>query len=374
MRVSKFLAASVSVLALTLATAACGSGSSGSTQAGVDASGSLDGDGQLLVAFMPTAAATYVASDIKAIKEAAAEYNYEAKVYQNDFDQAEQDQQVQQFVASGQKPAAIIWWPSNVEASVNSVRQLSRLAPVIQINQGVSEETEEFVTAYAGANDTLIAQVAGEQALEARTADRDSGRTLHSDGGNLIEFSFPSGYKAGEDRHNGFIEATKSEPFNLLRNEPATGTLDAADGFEHASQVLPKYKSEGIDYIYAQNLDMGSGVVEALEQNGYNPGKDVTVVAGNCSGNLAPLEQGKVYSGVVQPPLMEGRLAVRTVVQYLASGEVTDETVTVEPSETEPELEIAPVPKKAYLPAVALTKDSLATLQIWGLTGRDLCS
>ncbi|MFC5947449.1 sugar ABC transporter substrate-binding protein [Pseudonocardia lutea] len=373
MRTSRLLAVGASAVALLLASA-CGGGGSASVGAQIQATNSLDGGGKLLVAFMPTAAATYVASDIKAVKDTAAEYHYEITVFQNNFDQAQQDQQVQQFLASGQKPAAVIWWPSNVEASVNSVRQLARIAPVIQINQGVSAETEQYVAAYAGANDGLIGTIAGQQALEARKADVAAGRTLHSGNGNLIEFSFPSGYKAAADRHDGFTEATKAAPFDLLRDEPATGTLDAADGFNHASQVLPKFKAQGVDYVYAQNLDMGSGIVEALEQNGYQPGKDVTVVAGNCSGNLGPLQDGKVYSAVVQPPLMEGRLAVRTAVQLLASGKVTDETVTVEPSDTVPELTVGPVPKRAYLPAVPLTKDCLATLKIWGLSGRDLCS
>ncbi|MCE0764913.1 substrate-binding domain-containing protein [Pseudonocardia kujensis] len=365
-------AALCSVAVLTLA--ACGQAGGDSASSDVEGTGTLDGGGKQIVLFSPSAANVYSGSVIKAATETAQKYDYTLKVFQNDFDQSQQDQQVQQFLASGEKPAAIIWWPSNVDASVNSLRQLSRVAPVIQMNQAVPEEAKQYVKAYAGANDLVVSGTAGQEALKARDEAVAAGKQLADPNGNLIEFRFGTGYKGGDNRHQGFMDATGAKPFTLLTVEAATAGFDAQDGFNHASQIVPKFKAQGIDFVYAQNLDMGSGVVKALEQNGLTPGKDVTVVAGNCSGNLEPLADGSVYAAVMQPPLMEGKLAVRTAVQYLATGSVTDEEVTLQPDAQEPELTAAPPPRATYLPAAALTKDTMNSLTVWGLSGPQLCS
>lgn len=373
MRLKTGLGAALCSLGM-LALAACGgaSGDSGSTD--VQGSGTLDGGGKQIVLFSPSASNVYSGSVIKAATETAQKYDYTLKVFQNDFDQSQQDQQVQQFLASGERPAAIIWWPSNVDASVNSLRQLARVAPVIQMNQAVSEEAKQYVKAYAGANDLVVSGTAGQEALRARDDAAAAGRQLASPDGNLIEFRFAAGYKGGDNRHEGFMDATSAKPFTMLTIEAATAGFDAQDGFNHASQVIPKFKGQGIDFVYAQNLDMGTGIVKALEQNGLTPGKDVTVVTGNCSGNLAPLADGSVFSSVIQPPLMEGELAVRTTVAYLATGEVTDQEITLDPTPQAPELTVTPPARATYLPAAPLTKDTMNSLTVWGLTGPQLCS
>jgi ABC-type sugar transport system substrate-binding protein len=364
--------------AAVLGLAACSSGgsaaqsSSGSTSG--TASGSLNGGGKTIVMFTPTQANTYIAGDLKGAREEAAKLNYKLTIYQNNFDQSQEDQQVQQFLASGVKPAAIIWWPSSEQAGINDTRLLSRIAPIIQINQGVSESGAQYVKAYAGVSDDAIGTIAGQEALKARTAYLAAGNKLHGSGGNLLEFSFNTGYEAGVVRSTSFLAATKSAPFTMLRNEPALGTLDAADGFSTGSQIVPEYRSKGIDFVYAQNLDMAGGVVKALEQNGLTPGKNVEVIAGNCSGNLQPLENGSVYSAVVQPPIIEGELAIRTAAQYLATGKVIPGSTTLAASPTEPAVTDTAPYAATYLPVGALTKANLASLEIWGLTGTTLCS
>lgn len=369
--------------ALILAgTAACGSGTEttaggGGSQASsaMGGSGSLDGGGKQIVAFMPTSAAIYVNSAIQGVKATAAENNYQVTVFENNFDQTQEDQQVQQFIASGQKPAAIIWWPSNVGASVNSVRQLARIAPVFQMNQRVLDDVNEYVTAYAGVNDVALAETAGQQAMLARTQAVDSGRKLSSSGGNLLEFAFSAGYQASDDRHQGFVDSTSSSPFQILATENATANLDAQDGFNHASQLIPAFKPQGIDVIWSHNLDMANGIVTALEQNGYQPGVDVSVVAGNCSGSPDNLLNGKVFSAVIQPPTMEGQLIVRTIVQYLATGQVQDGSTTIPSTETAaPELTMTAPMKNTYLPVAPIDAKSFNTLTIWGLSGEKLCS
>lgn len=364
------------VLAVSLTACASGSGGGESAVSGgkFKGSGSLDGGGKEIAVFLPSSSNVYIARVIKGAKAAAKEYNYTLKIMENNFDQAQEDQQVQQFVASGQKPALILWWPSNDEAATNSVRLLSRVAPVIQFNQRVLEADKPYVQAYAGANDVALAAAAGKQALAARDAAEEEGVKLHSPKGNLIEFRFPTGYLGGDDRQKGFAEGTASAPFTLLRREPMSAGLDAQDGYSHASQILPKYKKQGVDFVYAHNLDGANGIVKALEENGFQPGKDVKIVATNCAGNTENLRNGKVFSAGLQPPVMEGELAVRVAVQFLAAGKVTPGEETVEATPEAPALTVDPPKAATYLPTTPVDAEALSSLRVWGLTGDDLCT
>jgi ABC-type sugar transport system substrate-binding protein len=356
------------VTASALALTACGGGSSSSSAA---SGGAPDSGNKKLVMFLPSTSNVYLAADVKGAKEEAASLGYELKVIENNFDQAEEDQQVQQYLAGGEKPAAVLWWPASSKAGVNSTRLLSRMAPVIQFNQGIVPEQAPFVKAYAGVNDKGIGSTAGEMALKARDEAVAKGMKLHSPGGNLIEFAFTAGYQAGIDRHDSFLEATKAKPFNILQNEPAG--FDAQAGYKAASQVIPKFKSQGIDFVYAQNNNMAVGIVKALKQNGLTPGKDVMVIAGDLSGDKQPLKDGDVYSAVIESPVIEGKLVVRTAVQYLQTGKVQPGTEEVKPDATDPGLQSTPPYATAYMPNPPVTKDTLDTIKIWGMDVYTLC-
>ena len=76
------------------------------------------------------------------------------KVFENQFNQAEQDQQVQQVLAAGQLPDVFIWWPSDAVAGLGSLRALAKTGiPVLKINQLPNEEDKQYIFGYAGPDD-----------------------------------------------------------------------------------------------------------------------------------------------------------------------------------------------------------------------------
>jgi ABC-type sugar transport system substrate-binding protein len=318
-----------------------------------------------LVMFMPSTANVYLAAAAAAARTEAAKNGYTLTVIENNFDQVEQDQQVQQYLASGGKPAAFLWWPATSAAGVNSNRQLAQVAPVIQWNQAIVPSAVPFVKAYAGVSDTGIGKEAGEQALKARDAAVAAGLQLHSPGGNLLEFGFAAGYQASVERHDAFTAATASAPFNLLHNEPAG--FDAQAAYRAASQIVPKYLADGIDFVYCESNDLCVGVLTALEQNGLTPGKDVYVVAGTFSGDKQPLRDKLFSSTALQSPVIEGQLVIRTGIQYLRTGEVKPGTFQVPPDPTDPGLSDDPPYQATYMPNPAITPETIDTLRIWGL-------
>ena len=134
------LAVLIGLVVFVVGLAACGgdddSGGGGDSGGGDSGgSGSVQGGGKELVMFTMTSSNVYGANQINGAKAEAEKLGYKLKVYENTFSQPEQDQQVQQYIASGAQPAAIIWWPWVRDAGLNSVRQLERLAPVVQMTQ-----------------------------------------------------------------------------------------------------------------------------------------------------------------------------------------------------------------------------------------------
>ena len=69
-----------------------------------------------IISFNGPAGEAYIGRFIKGIKETAALKGYDIQVFENQFNQAEQDQQVQQILAAGKLPDVFIWWPSDAVA------------------------------------------------------------------------------------------------------------------------------------------------------------------------------------------------------------------------------------------------------------------
>jgi ribose transport system substrate-binding protein len=357
---------------LVIGMTACSSGgSAGSTDAasgGGGGTGSLEGGGKLLKIFMPSTSNVYLAAAAKAAEAEAEELGYTSSVVENNFDQTEQDQQVQEWLATGEQAAAVLIWPASAANATASIRALSKVAPVLQWNQLIDPAAEEFIKiGYAGVSDLGIGDQAGKDMLTKIDELTASGYAFHGPNGlpNVLEITLGSGdYSAGEDRHDAFMEVVDGK-INYLGREGAA-EFDAQGGFTAASTAIPKYLSQGIDFIYVQTMDMGNGVVQAAEQNGLKPGENVFLNTGTSSGSTDNVRDGKITSAVLQSPVIEGTLVVDTAAQYIATGEVVDATVTIPSDEEKPELEAVAPNRTTYMMNPTVTADNIESFKIWG--------
>lgn len=357
------------LLALSLALTACASGSGSSDSASsVEGSGSLEGDGELLKIFMPSTSNVYLAAAAKAAEARAEELGYTTSIVENNFDQTEQDQQVQEWLATGEEAAAVMFWPASAANATASIRALSRVAPVLQWNQLIDPAAEEFIEiGYAGVSDIGIGDQAGKDTLAQIDKLTAEGYKFQGPGGlpNVLEISLGSGdYAAGEDRHDAFMKVVDGK-INFLGREGAQ-EFDAQGAYKAASTAIPKYLSEGIDIIYVQTMDMGNGVVQAAEQNGLKPGEDVFLMTGTSSGSTENLREGKITTAVLQAPVIEGTLIVDNVAQYLATGEVKDGETTIAPDKEKPELAVEPPTRITYMMNPTVTAENIESFKIWG--------
>lgn len=134
-------------VALTLA--GCGSGSSSSegsgggsgsdATSGASASGGSSslraGDKKEIVYISIGMANTYDVAYEKSVKDVLSRYGYTLTTLDAAFDQSKSDQLVQQYLATGKKPAGFLWQPVDPAAGVNSSRLLATRAPVLQVSQ-----------------------------------------------------------------------------------------------------------------------------------------------------------------------------------------------------------------------------------------------
>lgn len=335
-----------------------------------DASSGDQASSKEIVFFGLTTQNPYIAQQTDSAREEAKKLGYTLRSVTNNFDAAQLQQQIQQEVASGTKPAAYIIFALDQQAAINQARQLSQIAPVFQINQSVAPEAFEYVKAYVGPDDVLIGRTAGETLMSLRDSLISKGVQLHSPKGNLLAISAEPGLETTKLRWQGLSEALKSAPMNVLENSDCCS--DPENAYNRASQLVPKYKSQ-LDFVFTQSVDSAAGVVKALKENGLTPGKDVWVVTGNCGGLASLLESGDVYGAGAQLPNVEGAAMVQVIAQYVNAGEVRKGTATVEYTTEAPPLSQEPPTQINYLSNPAMIGPESINGVAWGKTYGEGC-
>jgi ribose transport system substrate-binding protein len=64
--------------------------------------------------------------------------------------------------------------------------------------------------------------------------------------------------------------------------------------------------------------------------------------------------------------VIEGTLVIDTIAQYLATGEIVDETVTIASDEAKPELEVVAPSRITYMMNPTVTAENIESFKIWG--------
>jgi ABC-type sugar transport system substrate-binding protein len=341
--------------------------------AGVGSAASTKGS---IIVFMPPGTDNYLAEWQKGAREQAKRLNYDIKIVENKFDQAEEDTQVQQQLASGKKPSAYIWWPVDNKAGTASLRALGTSGvPTFMTNQYPLKGTEKWWVAYSGVDDFLNGKTSGQLLRKARAEQLAKGVKLHSKGGNTLIITFPAGYSAGDDRITAFTKETAKLNLNVLAKQNAG--FQETEGYKIGSQMVAATKSKGIDFVYATNDALASGIIQALREADLVPGNDVIVIGGTCHGNLADLLSGREYGTGLQAARLEGQYSVIVVNRYLTNGKKVTKGKDYAPA-TPSKAPSARGPVYTYNfipnPPVVHGAKSIAGTKLWGYTMRQLCT
>ncbi|MFX1677189.1 ABC transporter substrate-binding protein [Paraburkholderia sp. A2WS-5] len=147
---------------------------------------------------------------------------------------------------------------------------------------------------------------------------------------NIVELQGTVGSAPANDRHAGLIEVIKNDPkFKIIASQSGDFTLA---GGKQVMEAFAKTYGNKINVVYAHNDDMALGAIQAMEEAGMKPGKDVSVVSFDATkGGFQAMIAGKMNVDVECSPLLGPQLmtAVKDVVagKQLPKRIVTNETV-----------------------------------------------
>jgi simple sugar transport system substrate-binding protein len=147
------------------------------------------------------------------------------------------------------------------------LREIKRARiPVILVDRGIKVSDPSLYT-------TLIAS---DFVQEGRMAGDWLAKKLDGKG-NIVELQGTPGAAPANDRRQGFAEAIKKYPgLKIIKSQ--SGDFTRAKGKEVMEAFL-KAEGKNIDAVYAHNDDMALGAIQAIQEAGLKPGKDIIVVS-----------------------------------------------------------------------------------------------
>lgn len=251
-------------------------------------------------------------AETNSIREEGAKRGYDLRFSDAMGRQEAQISALNTFIA--QQVDAIILAPK-VETGWEPVLMSAKRAniPVILVDRGVTVTDDSL---YA----TLIASDFVEEGRRAGRwlAERTNGVA------RIVELQGTPGAAPANDRGRGFREALKDfNQMEIVRSQ--TGDFNRAKGKEVMEAFL-KADPE-ITAVYAHNDDMALGAIQAIEEAGKQPGKDILVVSiDGMKEMLEAIAAGKANCTVECNPLL-GPAAFDAVEKAVAGEELPKKTV-----------------------------------------------
>ncbi|CAB3755754.1 LacI family transcriptional regulator [Burkholderia puraquae] len=207
------------------------------------------------------------------------------------------------------------WEPVLTEAKAAHI-------PVILTDRGVDVKDPSL----------YVTMIGSDFLEEGRRAGHWMEEHYKSDAGpiNIVELQGTVGSAPANDRRAGLLEVIKNNPkFKVIASQSGDFTLA---GGKQVMEAFAKTYGKQINVVYAHNDDMALGAIQAMEEAGIKPGKDVSVVSFDATkGGFQAMVAGKINVDVECSPLLGPQLmsAVKDVVagKQLPKRIVTNETV-----------------------------------------------
>ena len=135
--------------------------------------------------------------------------------------------------------------------------------PVILLDRGIEpNDTSLYVTRIAPDNVEVAKEVGAWAASQ------------FPDGGNYIVLEGPAGVGVVNERNQGFDEGLAGS--SLVKVAAQTANWSAEEG-KSVTETLLKANNNDIQFIFAQNDEMGMGAAQAVTEAGLTPGVDVKI-------------------------------------------------------------------------------------------------
>lgn len=257
-------------------------------------------------------------ANTESIKSAAKEAGIELKFSDAQQKQENQIKAIRSFIA--QKVDVIAFSPV-VESGWEPVLREAKAAkiPVVLTDRSVNVKDQSLFVSFMGSDFVEEGRKAGRWLTE-KMKD-------HKGDVNIVELQGTVGSAPAIDRKKGFEEVIKADPkFKILRSQ--TGDFTRAKGKEVMEAFL-KAEGKKINVLYAHNDDMAIGAIQAIEEAGLKPAKDITIISIDAvKGAFEAMIAGKLNVSVECSPLLGPQLM--SAVKDIKAGKAVKKRIVTE--------------------------------------------
>ncbi len=238
-------------------------------------------------------------AESESFKSEAAKYNIELKYVNAQDSQANQIAALRSFIA--QKVDAIVL-PPKVETGWDPVLKEAKRAkiPVFLVDRGLKTNDPSLYVTLLASDFVYEGEQAGKWLAKATNGKA-----------NIVELQGTTGAAPAIDRKKGFAEAIKPYPgMKIVKSQDGNFT---PEGGKQLMEAFLKAEGKNITAVYAHNDGMALGAIQAIEEAGLKPGKDIIIVSVdgikdafqamvdgkmNCTVECTPLLGGPTYQAI----------------------------------------------------------------------------
>jgi simple sugar transport system substrate-binding protein len=271
------------------------------------------------------------------IKDAAKKAGVNLKFADAQQQQQNQVKAIRSFIA---QHVDVIAFSPVVETGWETVLREAKNAkiPVILTDRAVKVTDPSLYVSFIGSDFVEEGRRAGRWLLD--YAKKNGDKPL-----NIVELQGTTGAAPAIDRKTGFAEVIAANPkLKVIRSQ--TGDFTRAKGKEVMEAFL---KSEGknINVLYAHNDDMAIGAIQAIEEAGLKPGKDIIVISiDGVKGAFEAMKAGKLNVTVECNPLL-GPTLIQTA-QDVVAGKPVPKRIVVNEGVFPAEVAAKELPNRKY--------------------------
>ena len=237
-------------------------------------------------------------ANTESIKSSAKDAGIELKFSDAQQKQENQIKAIRSFIA--QKVDVIAFSPVVASGWGTVLREAKEAKiPVLLSDRAVDEKDDSLWVSFMGSDFVEEGRRSGKWLVEKMKGT--SGDV------NIVELQGTVGSAPAIDRKKGFEEIIKADPrYKIIRSQ--TGDFTRAKGKEVMEAFL-KAEGKKINVLYAHNDDMAIGAIQAIEEAGLKPAKDIVIISIDAvKGAFEAMIAGKLNVSVECSPLLGPQL------------------------------------------------------------------
>jgi ABC-type sugar transport system substrate-binding protein len=216
------------------------------------------------------------------------------------------------------------------------LREIKRAGiPVVLSDRSVKVSSPDLFVTFIGSDFIEEGRKAGNWLVQ-----KTGGKAV------IAELTGTPGAAPAIDRKKGFEEIISTHPeMKIIKSQ--SGDFTRAKGKEVMESFLKSPEGKQITVLYAHNDDMALGAIQAIEEAGLKPGKDIIIVSiDGVRGAFEAMAAGKLNCTVECNPLIGPQLF--DLIQKVAEGKPVPKRIAVEEGVYDQSQAAAELPKRQY--------------------------